>query len=437
MAQTYPSNGPSSFGGRAPGKAWSPNQTFDFGKPANDNNLPVPANDNEPGRSKSFRKLKRGLARKLLRRLDWFNYAKLAWQLYDHDGGMVLNTGGLQFWRTCSGLPVTTYRWLTYVGTSTPTNPICVVGSGKPAVSSPPGWAIPGSLASGAIFETFGQVGTSNSYSTVNSYWRPSYSVNSLAKDPAYYFAVPVHDPLLLPGPVPVSIPRPGFHSPGLSWPTPHYVPGGTTEANQGGEPSKGRDPYPGGVSKPVVIGGPATDTTPGKSVRPRPRQKPGKGVKERKIHVTVGKLGIGKVLGGFTELVDFINALYDALPLHIKIHDKWNRQHRPRISRRMLNDLETDSVKYDRYVGTVYRPTPAAFGPDGLDAETLWRKSEAIYRHWNRIDLRKALKNVATNELQDMLIGKASSKLQKSYAKNARRYGAKPLVGLTSGPAL
>lgn len=434
MAQSYPSNGQTSFPGRAPGKAWSPNQTFDFGKPANDNSLPVPANDNEAGRSKSFRKLKRGIARKFLRRLDWFNYAKLAWQLYDHDGGMVLNTGGLQFWRTCSGLPVTTYRWLTYVGTSTPTNPICVVGSGKPAVSSPPGWAIPGSLASGAIFETFGQVGTSNSYSTVNSYWRPSYSVNSLAKDPAYYFAVPTYDPHLLPGAVPVGLPRPGFTNPEIAWPTPNYSEGWPTEGNWSGQPSQGSQSKPGYVSAPVVIGQPSTGAEQGQGVRPRPREKPGRNTKERKVHVKVGKLPITRILGGATEFVDFLNALWGALPKEYR--SRLPKGYRgTRKAEVWLAPGMDDNTRWKKK--TWEFKNPAAFGPDGLDYRAMLTKSRDIYRHWDKIDLRQALKNVASNEAEDMLLGKANQKLRKAWRKNADRYGFKPLIGPTSGPAL
>lgn len=98
---------------------------------------------------------------------------------------------------------------------------------------------------------------------------------------------------------------------------------------------------------------------------KPHVRQPPGKGTKERKLNLSIGGVP-GKIIGGVTEAVDAVDAIYAALPSKYK--------------------------------------------SPGLTPQ---EKAAQIYRHFDQVDLRKALANLFVQQVSDRAwgtIGKAAA---------------------------
>lgn len=113
----------------------------------------------------------------------------------------------------------------------------------------------------------------------------------------------------------------------------------------------------------------------PGRNPNVHVRQKPGPGVKERKGKMRTAADLAGDVLGGFSEFGDLVDSFYDALPKQYK------------------------AKSY--YKGKRIRPS--------------WKKRwNALYQNFDKVDMNEALNNVVKNEVQDQLIGRASSKANK-----------------------
>lgn len=404
MPQTYPSNGPSSF---APGSptfkpSWSPGPAFEPGAPANDNNLPVPANDNEIGRRPAMDKFKR------FKRVGGaLNYVDVARTLYlrffaDATGGLGVNMKGLQYWKSClSGFPPTTFRWLQYYQDPPgvpPAGHTCIGFSSRPAPSSP-------ATTIGNVFEIWAETGSVNGnprFGILDCYWQPNPASGTKRWNT---YAQPFLDPFYEPG----AIPRPGF---GVPWPStmPEAGDGWPREGTSGGTKAGTGDAgtTTGVLVSPAVQVGVRPGGWKGLSTGDWPRREPpGRNTKERKQHVSIGGTPIGRILAGVTEAGDFENALWDALP----------RKYRSKLPK-------SYSAKM-----------PRAFAPQGLDARVAWIKARDIYRHFDKIDIRKALLNVARNEAGDFIVGKANSKLRKAWRRNP--YSYKGIVGPTTGPAL
>ena len=130
----------------------------------------------------------------------------------------------------------------------------------------------------------------------------------------------------------------------------------------------------------------------------------PGPGEKEKKF-ISNARGTIMAVFGGVTEVGDIVDSLWEALP---------------------------KSKRYGYYLlhkkggGTFWKRRHGA---------TLGRKIVDVYRGLDSIDMNAAIWNLATNEIQDHLIGKlgkASQKAQKPWLDQLGRP-----VGLGTGPAL
>lgn len=167
----------------------------------------------------------------------------------------------------------------------------------------------------------------------------------------------------------------------------------------EGGEPSS-PPPFDVGVggvadgsTAPFVA--PALEIAPGVTNtvdRPHIRRPPGKGTKERK-GVLGGSLdSLRRVLGGWSEFNDVVSALHDALP--------------------------------DQYKAKSFFR--------GKQIEPSWKKQwNAVYQHFDKIDLNKALANLAKDHLQDEVIGRLSK------FKTPFKSGSQPPIGRTNFASL
>ncbi len=131
------------------------------------------------------------------------------------------------------------------------------------------------------------------------------------------------------------------------------------------------------------------------------PRQPPGKGEKEKKQIIRRNgviqaiRLGVGEV----TEFLDALAAFYEALPKHLR---------------------------------------PGYYQLHRADGSTFWvkrwnpsvrQRAEAVYRHFDQLNLTSVWQNVLANEIEDRLIGSASRRA----GEQARRIGLSR--GLQFGP--
>lgn len=196
-----------------------------------------------------------------------------------------------------------------------------------------------------------------------------------------------VFDPMLLPIGQPVPSPAP------LPWraiperrPNPYRVDQPTSGYYPPGEePARPPESVPDVVAEP----GGVYHQPPSHQYRP-----PGPREKERKARVRL-PAGFLRVVSEATEYLDYLDALYDAL----------DRQYKVRFPSGRIKKV----------------PTPQ-------------EKARALYYAFDKVDgayLKRALKNLLTNEIEDRLIGAASQK-----ASRINRYLGRP-VGIQTGPAL
>jgi len=154
----------------------------------------------------------------------------------------------------------------------------------------------------------------------------------------------------------------------------------------------------------------PYTETTfqPGAqpSVRPNPRpdlrKPPTKGEKERKTIATPKAASyVAKVVSAVTESLDVVNAAYDALPEKLRKQLYARSQH----------------------------------GKDSNNPVSAKNKIKAVYTHWDDVDVKEFLTNLAKNEVEDRLIGGINQRI----AKNNRPWynQSRRPVGWSTGPAL
>ena len=127
----------------------------------------------------------------------------------------------------------------------------------------------------------------------------------------------------------------------------------------------------------------PGTRTKPGTDF-----DKPPPGTKERKFIGNVSpRSPLGLILNFVTESVDVVNAIYKALP---------------------------GSVRRNVFTNGGYvKVSPQA-------------KAEAIYRHFDEVDIEKAIENIVIEQLEDMLYGLAG-RASASAARNLGLTGATP----------
>jgi hypothetical protein len=135
----------------------------------------------------------------------------------------------------------------------------------------------------------------------------------------------------------------------------------------------------------------------------PTVRTPPGPGVKERKATIKSSMPILHGVLGTITEGADLIRAIHGALPPQFQAKPKRN---------------------------------PNAKGKkDKWKASSPQEKLGALYDHWDKIDIGKAVGNVIKQEAGDRLIGKVNQGISKGNGWYYKKRGTP--FGITVGPAL
>lgn len=126
-------------------------------------------------------------------------------------------------------------------------------------------------------------------------------------------------------------------------------------------------------------------------NVRNRP---PPKGSKEKKFLSRSARIGIAifKAFDRVSEAAEVVDSFFEALPQDIQ--DQYTKAHK----KRGLAD------------------TAGQFGLGGAD----W-KLQALYKHWDKVNIPNALINVLFNEFEDQIIGKKAAQLQKLGVRNAQ----------------
>lgn len=129
----------------------------------------------------------------------------------------------------------------------------------------------------------------------------------------------------------------------------------------------------------------------------------PGPATKERKVKMSRAASFLWHAVGHVTEAADAYKAFWDALPDSAKsgyyrIHTKGGRT---------------------KYVKRWF-PTPDQMAKD-------------LYRHWDKVDMKQALTNVAMNEVQDALIGGVNKRINEGF-RPWYNLSRRPL-GITAGP--
>lgn len=157
--------------------------------------------------------------------------------------------------------------------------------------------------------------------------------------------------------------------------------------------------------------GGPVVAYKPGSSghqevTPPRPRR-PGRNTKEKKL--VLGRAGsVLRIFGHYTEGIDLIQALFDAID--------WKKRQKDKVVGKIWGDgFET------KYPGQKYWSVGA------------WRQARYVFTNFGAIDFESALRNIVGNEIEDRVIGKAGQ-LANQITKNKHWISPK---GIGMGPTL
>lgn len=230
----------------------------------------------------------------------------------------------------------------------------------------------------------------------------------------------PAWNPLtrMVPAPVPAFFPWPDW--------MPSVAPGVTPI----GQPYPWPSPFPKPVPFPAVpdqpqqapngdpIRGPGPSPVPSAPpVLPHP---PGRGVKERKVRVhPVLRFALRHVVGTVTERVDDIMCAIEALPKALRPKPVWVPG--PGVQ-------DGGELQRPRKKGKAnYRWTPQGWKHETgrYRAPTVQEDLDALYRHWDKLDVGKFLLCLAKNEIEDAIIGRLGQSVGKRFP------------GIQSGPAL
>lgn len=231
----------------------------------------------------------------------------------------------------------------------------------------------------------------------------------------------PAFNPLTRVVPAPVASP----------FPWPDWMPSVAPATIPLGQPYPWNSPFPGVVPFPAVpslprtgpngdpIRGPDPGVVPVSPplVPPRP---PGRGVKERKVRVhPVLQWTLRHVVNTVTERVDDIMCAVEALPRGLRPKPVWV----PGSGVQDGGELQRPRKKGKAN----YRWTPKGWKHEvgRYRAPTVQEDLEALYRHWDKIDVGKFLICLAKNEIEDTLIGALGHAAGKRFP------------GIQSGPAL
>jgi len=192
---------------------------------------------------------------------------------------------------------------------------------------------------------------------------------------------IPIAVPPLSPQPLP--IPKPPFVP---TFPNPEPTPGPiyppvkppVVAPGTGVQPGTGVVP---GVDAGVIPGIPALP-------RPFPARRPPRGTKERKLKATAGQRRlIGALTSMASEGFDLLDALHDALPKKLQ-------------------------------------------GKDHPKA-----KFEALYKHWDAVDMNEAFENIWRDQVEDRYYGEQFEKLQEEFSKYGLDFASiKNIFGNTTG---
>jgi hypothetical protein len=160
------------------------------------------------------------------------------------------------------------------------------------------------------------------------------------------------------------------------------------------------------GVPDPVTQANPDLKTKPPPGIPPHVSAPPGPGVKERKAnHKAAWRLLIMRGINFVTESKDALDAIWDALP----------------------DEYKTGYFKLHGKHGRVYWKRRRKASPQD--------KMKDLYRHYDKIDISDALKNLLVEQLKDAAYGKFGEARKRQARGMLDRLG-RP-VGLESGPAL
>lgn len=440
MGQTYPTNGPRAFapGNRPlhPGETmpgYQPWEAPTFDAPpgaANDNGL-VPANDN-------FKKSRADILRKLAwlkkKRGRWVAnpygiIADLLLQIVQNQQMMKVNPGGM--WVKIHECPhfyggdggsygyyAGDKQW-SFASDPKPTvpsiDPLCYLESGLPGLQTPPDpWY--------SVYWINTATSQAHSrYTRQETYWRTALRPRYQSQPYVY----PYH-PFVTAWPValPEAFPKPNevrplpSRTPSKGWPRIEPLVPGMPGYEGGYAPSP----------LPVAVQWPAAVWTAGKdpSVPAKPITQPwqftarkpsGPRVKEKKVTTGVNASVLGHVLGNVTEFVDIENALWNALP----------KAYRSRLPKGY--GAPKSGVPGWSYKGAT------GFAPNGLDARVAYIKGRDLYRHWDKVDIAAAFKNLVRNEVGDRMTASMNRRMVRAWKRNP--YAVKGPFSPQTGPAL
>jgi hypothetical protein len=172
---------------------------------------------------------------------------------------------------------------------------------------------------------------------------------------------------------------------------SPHSVPGHRSEwgyDTPSSAQTPGLQPDTPSKRKPAVEHRP---NQPPRYREPEHRQAaPGRRTRERKFIANLNSASVaGQLLSAFTESLDFVDAIWWALPVSIR----------------------------------------------GKRKKSPVRQAQDLWDHWDHIDLGQAFGNVLANEIQDRAIGFVGSNAARAYTGN--RFNRGVMVGPGTGPAL
>lgn len=149
-------------------------------------------------------------------------------------------------------------------------------------------------------------------------------------------------------------------------------------------------------------------------------------GTKERKFIAGVKNgTALARILNYMTEPADFIEAVYDAIPL--KYHPEAWKKHRRNPQTGKVEVIYVTQGWFKRADGTSRRVSASPPPPHEM--------LKIIYEHYDELDVNQALLNIAGNAVEDAAFGRLGQAQQKQARSLLERMG-RP-VGYGTGPAL